>query len=136
MEKQILQNLSKKDRIDNLQAMAHSVEETTYYKQLSPEELEVRQEKFIANTMKMNDLETKKKAFVESVKSEQKPLSVENTDLLQSLKTKTEKVEGVLYHIDDQDEGMMNSYDEDGNFISSRRLRPDEKQSSIFKIAK
>lgn len=136
MEKQILQNLSKKDRIDNLQAMAHSVEETTYYKQLSPEELEVRQEKFIANTMKMNDLETKKKAFVESVKSEQKPLSVENTDLLQSLKTKTEKVEGVLYHIDDQDEGMMNSYDEDGNFVSSRRLRPDEKQSSIFKIAK
>lgn len=136
MEKQILQNLSKKDRIDNLQAMAHSVEETTYYKQLSPEELEVRQEKFIANTMKMNDLETKKKAFIESVKSEQKPLSVENTDLLQSLKTKTEKVEGVLYHIDDQDEGMMNSYDEDGNFISSRRLRPDEKQSSIFKIAK
>jgi hypothetical protein len=136
MEKQILQNLSKKNRIDNLQAMAHSVEETTYYKQLSPEELEVRQEKFIANTMKMNDLETKKKAFVESVKSEQKPLSVENTDLLQSLKTKTEKVEGVLYHIDDQDEGMMYSYDEDGNFISSRRLRPDEKQSSIFKIAK
>ena len=136
MEKQILQNLSKKDRIDNLQAMAHSVEETTYYKQLTPDELEVRQEKFIANTMKVNDLEAKKKAFVASTTNEQKPLKVESIDLLQTLKTKSEKVEGVLYHIDDQDEGMMNSYDEDGNLVSSRRLRPDEKQSSIFKIAK
>lgn len=136
MEKQILQNLSKKDRIDNLQAMAHSVEETTYYKQLTPDELEVRQEKFIANTMKVNDLEAKKKAFVASTTNEQKPLKVESIDLLQTLKTKSEKVEGVLYHIDDQDEGMMNSYDEDGNLVSSRRLRPDEKQSSIFSIAK
>ena len=136
MEKQILQNLTKKDRIDNLQAIAHSVEETTYYKQLTPEELEVRQEKFIANTMKVNDLEAKKKAFVASTTNEQKPLKVESIDLLQTLKTKSEKVEGVLYHIDDQDEGMMNSYDEDGNLVSSRRLRPDEKQSSIFSIAK
>lgn len=136
MEKQILQNLSKKDRLDNLQAMAHSVEETTYYRQLTPSELEVRQEKFIANTMKINDLETKKKSFVATTTSEQKPLKIESVELLQTLQTKSEKVEGVLYHIDDQDEGMMNSYDEDGNLVSSRRLRPDEKQSSIFSIAK
>lgn len=136
MEKQILQNLSKKDRVDNLQTMAHSVEETTYYRQLTPSELEVRQEKFIANTMKINDLETKKKSFVATTTSEQKPLKIESVELLQTLQTKSEKVEGVLYHIDDQDEGMMNSYDEDGNLVSSRRLRPDEKQSSIFSIAK
>ena len=136
MDKQLFPTMSLKDRRDNLQAMAHSVEETTYYKQLTPEELEAKQDKFIENTMKINEIETKKKSFVESAKKEQKPLTVENGELLQSLQTKSEKVEGILYHIDDQDSGMMNSYDEDGNFISSRRLRPDEKQSSIFKIAK
>lgn len=136
MEKQILQNLSKLERIQNLQAMAHSIEETTYYKQLTAEELEIRQEQFVSHTLKINELEGKKKAFVLSVTNEQKPLKAESGALLQTLKTKTEEIDGVIYHIDDQDAGMMNTYDEEGILLSSRRLRPDEKQSSIFSIAK
>lgn len=55
-------------------------------------------------------------------------------ELLQTLKTKSERIEGVLYHVDDQESGMMNSYDVNGDFIQSRRLKPNERQGSMFKL--
>lgn len=128
--------MPKKDIKDNLQAMAHSIEEKSYYVNLSQDELDLRREKLTDNFIKASDLGNQIKETVKSLKAEQKPLLEENGKLLQTIKTKSEEIEGVLYHIDDQESGMMNSYDENGTFISSRRLRPDEKQSSIFSISK
>lgn len=124
-----------KDRRDNLQAMAHSIENTSYYVNLTQDELDVRREKLTDNFIKISDIKNELDQVTKKLKSEQKPLIEENAELLQNIKTKTEEKSGVLYHVDDQEAGMMNSYDEDGYLVSSRRLRPDEKQSSIFSIA-
>lgn len=124
-----------KDRRDNLQAMAHSIENTSYYVSLTQDELDVRREKLTDNFIKIADLEATLKATTKMLKAEQKPMVEENSSLMQTIKTKTEEKSGVLYHVDDQEAGMMHSYDEDGYLVASRRLRPDEKQSSIFSIA-
>ena len=125
---------SEKDKRDNLQAMAHHVEETSYFKQLNAEELEVRREKLTENVIRLSRIEREKKEIMNRMKLEAKPLADENQDLLTALETKVEEVEGVLYHVDDQDAGMMNSYNENGEFIKSRRLRPDEKIASMFNL--
>lgn len=130
------ENTPAKDRRDTLSAMAHSVENTSYYVNLTQDELDVRREKLTDNFIKISDLEAELKRTTKLLKTEQKPLIEENADLLQTIKTKTEEKSGILYHVDDQESGMMNSYDEEGNLVSSRRLRPDEKQSSIFSISK
>ena len=124
-----------KDRRDNLQAMSHSIENTSYYVNLTQDELDVRREKLTDNFIKISDIKNELDQVTKKLKSEQKPLIEENAELLQNIKTKTEEKTGVLYHVDDQEGGMMHSYDEEGYLVSSRRLRPDEKQSSIFSIA-
>lgn len=44
-------------------------------------------------------------------------------------------VTGTLYHIADHETGIMNTYDEQGEFISSRRMRPGERvQTKIFAV--
>lgn len=124
------------DRIHNLEAMAYSIEEGTYLKHLSSEELEIKREALTDNVIKAADLEEKKKAYVDSIKAELKPLSIERRLLMEVLKTKHEEVEGKIYHVDDQEEGVMNSFNENGEFINSRRLRPEERQTTIFSINK
>ncbi|MDV4025575.1 hypothetical protein CMT52_14665 [Elizabethkingia anophelis] len=137
MEQNIFaESMSAKDRIDNLEAMASFIEETSYYKKLSPEEIDVKRETLTENYIKISELEANKKSYVESIKNEQKPLLAENVELLQILKTKSEKINGKLYLVDDQEKGMMYSYDETGTLITQRRLRPDEKQTTIFSIKK
>lgn len=122
------------EREQRLQSMAYSVEETTYYKPLTQEELDERREKLADNVIKLSKLETEKKSFIESHKIKVKPFQEENAELLKSIDTKQEEVEGVLYHIDDQESGVMDSYDANGVLVASRRLRPDERQTSIFSI--
>lgn len=135
MDKQLFPpNMSAKDKLDNLQAMAHSTEETSYFKVLTQEELDERRETLTENYIKISDLEAEKKQVTENIKAQQKPMQVENMELLTTLKTKSERIEGVLYHVDDQESGMMNSYDVNGEFISSRRLKPNERQGSMFKL--
>ncbi len=133
MEQNIFpETMSAKDKIDNLEAMASFIEETTFYKKLTPEEIDVRRETLTENYIKISELEANKKSLVENIKNEQKPLMAENSELLQVLKTKSEKIKGKLYLVDDQEKGMMYSYDETGTLITERRLRPDERQSTIF----
>ncbi|MDV7696259.1 hypothetical protein N6B72_04915 [Chryseobacterium soli] len=134
MDKNLFKQMSPKDRADNLQAMAHSTEQTKYSKILTQDEIDERRERLTENYIKFSDLESEKKSLIEDIKAKQKPLQVDNVELLQTLKTKSERVEGVLYHVDDQDEGMMHSFDADGDLITSRRLRPDEKVASMFNI--
>lgn len=135
MDKQLFPpNMSAKDKLDNLQAMAYATEETSYFKVLTQEELDERRETLTENYIKISDLEAEKKQITENIKAQQKPMQVENMELLTTLKTKSERIEGVLYHVDDQESGMMNSYDVNGDFIQSRRLKPNERQGSMFKL--
>lgn len=136
MKPNLFADMPAKERKDNLQAMAHSIENTSYYVNLTQDELDVRREKLTDNFIKISDLDTELKSVTKRLKSEQKPLIEENTDLLHNIKTKTEQKSGVLYHVDDQEDGTMYSYDEEGTLITSRRLRPDERQCSIFSISK
>lgn len=129
-------SLSKTERIHNLEAMAYAIEEGKYFKKLSVEEVEQKREIFTENVIQISDLNDKKKELINEIKNEIKPLSIENKSLMEAIRTKQEEVEGKIYLVDDQENGMMHSYDEMGELITSRRLRPNEKQTSIFSISK
>lgn len=46
------------------------------------------------------------------------------------------EVNETVYHMHDYDDRMVGIYSKDGNLIRSRMLRPDERQASIFGMAK
>lgn len=132
----LYQDLPPEKRIQILEDNAYNIEEGKYAKKLTEDELNIKRETLTENYIKLNDLEEEKKSFVDRIKLQQKPLIDDNKELLQEVKTGVSIQEGILYMHDDQENGMMNIYNELGEWIDSRRLRPDERQTKIFPIKK
>lgn len=136
MSKQFMPDLPPEERLRLLKDNCDSVEETKYYRDLTPEELDVKRETFVDNSIKVSTLEDELSAYKESYKSQMKPLKDENKILQTQIKMRKEQKEGSLFNIADHENGIMETYDETGEFVSSRRLRPDEKQPKLFPVKK
>jgi len=136
MIKIFMPELSAKERTMIMQENAAKVEQTTYQKVLSPEELDARRESLADNCIKLNQFEDELKEVKDDFKLKMDPLRQHNKTILTEVKTKQTTVEGTLFYMANHDDGVMEVYDNDGGFISSRRLRPEEKQGTIFSISK
>lgn len=124
------------ERRQRLESMADAVEEGKYFRALTDEEIQEKKDVLTENTIRLSDISDERKAAMAEFKAQEKPLKEYSKQLMKLVKTRQEEVDGILYHIADHDEGMMNTYDEAGILINSRRLRPSEKQSTIFNISK
>jgi len=134
MSKIFMPEIPLADRKILLQNNADKVEETTYLKPLTPEDLDIRREQLTDNAIELNDLEEEKKESMAGFKSRMDPLIKQNKGFLREIKTRQAEVDGILYHMANHDEGMMETFDETGELIASRRLRPEEKQQKLFSI--
>ena len=133
---QFMPELSPQERRRYLEDNCDKREETTYMKDLSKEDLDVKRESLAGILIEVANEE----ADFELVKAEHnekvKPKRIEAKLMLQEIKLKKAEVKGVVFHIADQEASIMNSYDEHGDFLGSRRLRPDEKQSRMPYLVK
>jgi hypothetical protein len=130
--RQFMPDLPPKDRQRLLTENADRIEETTYFKPLSQDELDLRREKLTDNAILLSEFEDEKKDIMDTFKSKMKPLVDENKVIMEDVKRKQAEVTGKLFHMANHEEGLMETFDENGEFVSSRRLRPDEKQATIF----
>ncbi|MEP7198028.1 MAG: hypothetical protein ABI851_16030 [Saprospiraceae bacterium] len=122
----------KRRLVDN----ADRIEEGEYFAPLSEEELEAERqiytEKSIESAIINEELDKIKQEF----KLKLKPLEIEIAIRLQRLRTKGESRKGNLYYMADQESGFMEIFNEAGDLIEKRRLRPDEKAKTLkFQIA-
>lgn len=124
------------DRLMQMQQEAAKVEKTTYQKQLTPDELAARREDLADDCIKLNQLEDDLKEIKDGYSATMKPLKEANKIRLSEIKTKQTTVEGTLYHIANREDNMMETFDENGELVSSRRLRPEEKQGNVFSMSK
>lgn len=136
MAKQFMPELSQKERLMIMQENAAKIEQTTYQKSLSAEELAARREDLADNCIKLNKFEDELKEVKDDFKIKMDPLKSANKTLLTEIKTKQTEVDGTLFHMANHDDGMMETYDNEGYLISSRRLRPEERQGTIFSLSK
>lgn len=120
---------------DRLQYMIDNCdghESTTYYKELSQDELDAKREGLVDNLIKISQAEDELNRHKETFKSIANPLKIENKTLQVEVKTRKAEIKGRLFHFADHANSLMNTYDETGEFVSSRRLRPDEKQARLY----
>lgn len=134
--KQFMPDATTKERLMVLQENAAKVEQTTYQKQLTPDELAARHEDLADNCIKLSSIDDEKKEVMAEFKLRTDPLSASNKTLLTEIKTKQCTVDGTLYHLANHEEGWMETYDHEGMLIATRRLRPEEKQGTIFSLGK
>lgn len=125
-----------KERLMVLQENAHKIEQKTYQKILTADELAARREDLSDNCIKLNQLEDELKVVKDDFKVKMDPLKTVHKTLLSEIKTKQTSVDGTLFHMANHDEGMMETYDNEGYLVETRRLRPEEKQGTIFSLGK
>ncbi len=124
--------ISEQERVQIMRNHADHIEETSYEKELTPEELDAKREEFVDNSIKVSTLEDELNEVKATYKGKIEPVKLHNKILQQEVKTKKQKVKGTLFHMANQELGYMETYEESGEMISSRRLRPDEKQARLF----
>lgn len=131
MEKQLFADVPLHQRAEMLEANAEKVEEMTYQRALSPEELEKIRIEFAQTIIEVSTMEDKLKMIVDEHKSAIKPKRATGMQLLGQIKTKHREVKETVYHLADRETGMMCTYNKVGELIFSRRLTPEENQLSI-----
>lgn len=109
----------------------HESKVETYYKQLTQEEIDARQHELAQNSIKKFKLDEELKKIKEGFKDQTEPLVDRNKDLMREIDTGQAEVEGELFFVPEYDEKLMITYDANGDFVSSRRLRPEEQQQRL-----
>ena len=133
--KQFMPDVSARERLNILEQNADGVEETTYQKPLTEEAMVEKKDVLTKNSIDLYDLDEQKKDAVKVFKEKIDPLRKINNKLLSEIRTGQETVTGKIFHLANFDDGMMETYDAEGFLIGSRRLKPNEKQGNLLKVA-
>lgn len=118
-----------------LEAHADSVEEGTIFREYTPEEMHDLKTLAAEKGIVIGDLEEDFKAVRKEWKKKIDDEKGVFKKALRGIRQRGEKTEGVMYNIADQDNGVMETYAEDGRFLGSRRLRQGERQITIMNKA-
>ena len=121
------------ERLQALRNHADKIEENaSWERDLTDEELDTKRETFVDNSINVSKLEDELNAYKKAYKGKIEPIKIVNKGLQFEIKTKRVIDKGTLYHLANQESGYMESYNEKGELIGKRRLRPEEKQTRLY----
>lgn len=123
-------------RVNALDANSDAIEEITYTRRFSPDELADMRNRLADNSIEESDIEAKKKEEIDRFKDKLKPIQKAKTTLLSKLKTKTEQVTESCYKMINREERLVGYYNSDGELVSARPLNAQEMQKTIFEVSK
>lgn len=125
-----------KERRELLHASADKVEEGSYYKPLTEDELNAAKDDLTDAVIETNRLMEEKAELAKALNEQIKTKKVETKNLLTMIKTRQVEKVGVTYEMHNHTTGMLECYDEDGDLLYTRRLKPDERQKTIMNEAR
>jgi hypothetical protein len=123
--------LNEREMEQNLRGMAYSVEEGSYLKPFSDEEMAEAKGQLSEISIRRAVLEDQYKKIADEFKSKIKNESNQFKETLMNIKQRGVMVDADLFLIDDQENKVMDYYAPDGTWIQNRPLRPNERQLSI-----
>lgn len=134
MEK-ILQNESAKERLDILRTNAEGIEDFTYSKPITPEELDRLKSEVVKTNIEIAKLEESKKNFMDNWKLEKKPKSDQLDHDLGLIRSGVKEITETVFLMADQESGEMKYYNAAGECVFYRPLYQNERQLRIFNQA-
>lgn len=127
MEKQLFKNMTQQERLQMLQDNCHDSETGTYTRLLTDEDIAIRKDTLAENYNKVGVLNAELALVKAEYKGKIEPLQREMAIAADEIKSRVTEQSGTLYAFKDEEGGMMGYYDENGDLVNSRRLRPEEK---------
>lgn len=116
---------------DTLEGMCETGEEMQIRRELLPEERTKMEQELATKSINCAILKERFETAKQLYKTESTPLNQRNDEIIKSLRANAIEIEGMVYSVADQDSSQMLSFDENGNFLQSRPLLPEERQRSI-----
>lgn len=126
-----LLKLPKEEIRVNLESIAAKIEERSYTKNLSDDELQERKSEYSEVGIKLSELTERKKKVMDEFKERMKEPQSRAKELIEAIKFKSEQRYGQLFLIDDQENGVMNIFDTNGICVESRPLTREERQLTL-----
>lgn len=128
MNKTFMPEVNPEQRLQLLNENCDKQEQTSYFKDLTLEDLDVKHKQLSDNLIEAFKLEDELAKVKKEFKDQLDPLKVARKMLAREISTGKQEIDGVLFHMANYEDNIMETYDERGEFVSARRLRPDEKQ--------
>ena len=119
---------------DNLEAIDYGIQEKSYTKNLTEEEIVERKDQYSEIAIKLSEIATQKKEAMDRFKELIKEPKTKASMLLESIKFKSEQKHGILFLVDDQEDGLMYSFDNLGVCVEVRPLLKEEKQTRLRNV--
>lgn len=123
--------LNQTERLTALKENAVTSYKKNVVRNFDEEELAEMKNQLSDVSINLNDTEIEKKEMTGEINGRIKIIKSQRQNLLRDLKNKYYESTEEVFDVDNQEEGMMYTYDNTGAVISSRRLTPSEKQISI-----
>lgn len=130
-EKKFLPDYTRSERVRLLEDNCVHSEEMQYYKQLSEEEIAKRKDEEIQHSLKIRKLEQKKKEVNAQYKDQIKELRQNQYRLLDEVSTGLVETKEKVWLVDEQEQGLMVTYNADGDVVNKRPLMANERQLRI-----
>jgi hypothetical protein len=131
MENKIFQDTPENEREEALLANCMETTEKTIQRYYTPEEMAQKQKDYAANAIIIRKATEKLNKAKDEWKAATKVPSDQNEYLIRNIRAGYEELEAQVYLFPDFDAGMVGVYDNTGNLLESRRMKPEERQHYI-----
>jgi hypothetical protein len=134
IEKELGKEYSLEEREQFLNNTCDGTEEVSYSRVFTPEELAEQREQLTEASIKLADIDEKKKESMDFFKQQAKPYAEQRQKAIEALRTKAEIVIEVCYKYFDEETKMVGFYNKQGNLVNSRPAFPNEMQKTVFQV--
>jgi hypothetical protein len=128
----ILDGLTQNGRIEWLEANSFSVKEEDFSAPLSEEELDEVKGFITQQNIKLQELEDKKKRFMEELNAELKPAKERLELAVREARTNERQGFGKVYYVPNHEEGITYKVTEGNLVVGTHVMRPEEKQFNLL----
>lgn len=131
LDRELGKDIALEERAQFLEDNCDAVEDVTYSRAFSPEELALKREQLTDSSIKIADIEEEKKAVMDEFKERLKPLNETKGEAIKALREKSQTVTEKCYKFLDEETKMVGFYNKEGNLVSSRPAFQKELQKTI-----
>lgn len=134
LDKEMFNDINLEDRAQYLRDNCDAVEEITYSKSFSSEELAEQRETLTDLSIKIADIEEELAEAKSHFKELLKPLREQKAVAIENLKKKAQVVTEECCKFFDEEIKMIGYYNDEGKLVNSRPAFPNEMQGNLFRI--
>jgi hypothetical protein len=131
MKEQLYEGRTPSEKLQLLTDNCASKEQQLVKVYFSEDDLAEMKSRLSEHAIQEDDLKDELKELSAGLRARIKEQSATIKGLLRYIKDKYEEQLQDVFHFDDQENGLMLTYNCEGALINSRRLRPNERQTSI-----